>query len=489
MRAQEEEARGTPPAGHAPRPSGATLLVLLMALAVGLVALLALWDHRRESEAALDDFAQDQATLAGAVSTELGTRLTMATMATMAAMARREGASRVLPAELLEEAARVERPGAARVLLRDPSDGQLHGSDGAVVESPPLQRALAEGRQSAWLSRPEAAALGLPLRRAAAGIGRVDGGPLGQWAVFVVTTAVRVRDREQRATGRLVLGVTLAAGLVFAFGTAALFRQRRGLILERELALAALGRDRDAELATASRAATLGTLAMGIAHEVATPLGIISGRAEQLLARAGDDERAGRSARAILDQTERIRLVIRAFLDIVRGGAPALGDTPPAAVLEGALGLVHHRFDAASVSLSSEVEEGLPLVHGDVPLLQQALVNLLLNACDACPRGGHVRASLGRDGDHVVFTVTDDGRGITAEVAARATEPFFTTKAPGAGSGLGLAIASEIVKLHRGRLTLTPAEAVDDGGPPKPRCGTRATISLPLPEARAHVAA
>jgi signal transduction histidine kinase len=64
-------------------------------------------------------------------------------------------------------------------------------------------------------------------------------------------------------------------------------------------------------------------------------------------------------------------------------------------------------------------------------------------------------------------------------VAARATEPFFTTKAPGLGSGLGLAIASEIVKLHRGRLTLTPAEPG----------GTRATISLPLPEARAHVAA
>ena len=295
----------------------------------------------------------------------------------------------------------------------------------------------------------------------------------------MVTTAVRVRDREQRATLRLVLGVTLAAGLVFAFGTAALARQRGGMLLERALALAALARVRDAELTTTSRAATLGTLAMGIAHEVATPLGVISGRAEQLLARAGEDERAARSVKAILEQTERIRRVIRAFLDLVRGGAPALGDTAPSTVLEGALGLVQHRFDAASVSLSSQAEGSLPLIHGDVPLLQQALVNLLLNACDACARGGRVRASLARDGARVVFTVTDDGRGITKEEAARATEPFFTTKAPGLGSGLGLAIASEIVKLHRGRLTLTPADVG----------GTRATISLPLPEERANVAA
>jgi signal transduction histidine kinase len=273
--------------------------------------------------------------------------------------------------------------------------------------------------------------------------------------------------------------VILAAGLVFAFGTAALRRQRRGLLLERELALAALARERDAELTTASRAATLGTLAMGIAHEVSTPLGVISGRAEQLLSKVDGDERASRSVRAILDQTERIRRVIRTFLDVVRGGAPALGDTPPVAVLEGALALVEHRFSAAGVALEKHVAPDLPLIHGDVPMLQQAIVNLLLNACDACAHGGHVVASVELAGAGVVFTVTDDGRGITPEEAARAAEPFFTTKAPGLGSGLGLAITHEIVKLHRGQLTIEPAS---------PR-GTRATVSVPLPKERSHAAA
>ena len=295
----------------------------------------------------------------------------------------------------------------------------------------------------------------------------------------MVTSAERVRDRERRARFRLSLGVLLTAGLVCAFGTAALRRQRRGLLLERELSLAALARERDAELATASRAATLGTLAMGIAHEVGTPLGVISGRAEQLLARATDDERSARAVRAILDQTERIRRVIRAFLDVVRGEAPALGDTPPASVLEGAASLVEHRFAAAGVVLEKRVEPDLPRIHGDAAMLQQAIVNLLLNACDACDRGGRVEAVAAREGGRVVLTVTDDGCGITKENAARATEPFFTTKAPGQGSGLGLAITHEIVKLHRGELSLAPAS---------PR-GTQATISLPVPEGGANAAA
>jgi signal transduction histidine kinase len=183
--------------------------------------------------------------------------------------------------------------------------------------------------------------------------------------------------------------------------------------------------------------------------------------------------------RAILDPAERIRRVVRAFLDVVRGGAPALGDTPPAVVLDGAVALVEHRLAASSVTLVKRAAPELPAIHGDVPMLQQALVNLLLNACDACSPGGRIEASVARAEGRVVFTVIDDGRGITAEEAARATEPFFTTKAPGQGSGIGLAIANEIVKLHRGKLSLAPAS---------PR-GTRAEVAVPIPEEPAHAAA
>jgi len=501
---------------------GTRPLVGFMLLAVAAVALLAFWDHSRESASALDDFAEEQATLASSVAAELGTRLGVVRRdALLLADSLDEGrrapvtvldgyssyawrtaperapdrgevglrlgvhvGGRTLdlvvpPIKLLEGVTRVERPGIVRLLLLAPDDPRFRSTDGARLDSESVQGALAAERTSVWLERSEASALGLPPRRAAAGLARIDAGSLGRWAVVVVTTAERVRDRQLRASYRLTLGVLLAGGLVFVFGTAALRRQRRGLLLERELALAALARERDAELTTATRAATLGTLAMGIAHEVSTPLGVIAGRAEQLLPRVSGDERAARSVHAILDQAERIRRVIRAFLDVVRGGAPALGDTRPAAVLDGAVALVEHRFAAAGVALTKDVEPDVPEIHGDVPMLQQALVNLLLNACDACARGGRVEATVARFSDRVVFTVTDDGCGITKEAAARATEPFFTTKAPGLGSGLGLAIASEIVKLHRGRLTLEPASPH----------GTRASVSVPLPEERAHASA
>jgi signal transduction histidine kinase len=103
-------------------------------------------------------------------------------------------------------------------------------------------------------------------------------------------------------------------------------------------------------------------------------------------------------------------------------------------------------------------------------MVEQAIVNLLLNACDASTRGARVVAGIHDDGDRVAFTVRDEGSGIPPEIAARVTEPFFTTKPEGKGSGLGLAITSEIVKLHHGELLLRAAS---------PR-GTIASIVIPI---------
>jgi signal transduction histidine kinase len=498
-------------------------LFVVMLLAVAAVGALAFWDAQRESRAALADFADDQTTLADSVAAELSTRfasirrdgLALAeglddgqrTPATAldgyvsyairpADAAPREAKNgnwilrlpaargqeldlEVPPAKLFEQVKRIERSGDVRVLVRASGSPELHATDGRRVACDAVQRALERRLPSAWLDREEATVLGFPARRAAVGLAAVDAGPFGRWDVAVVSTAERVRDRELRAAFRLVLGVLVAAGLVLAFGTALLRRQRRALLLERELALSALARERDAELARATRAAVMGTLAMGITHEVSTPLGVIAGRAEQLGARSNGDERASRAIRAILEQTERIRRIIRGFLDLARGEQPDLRDTAPAAVLDGAVSLVNHRFTAADVALIVDVPEALPTIHGDVPMLQQVLVNLLLNACDACAPGGRVEARIRGEGDRVAFTVVDDGVGIAPEAAAHATEPFFTTKARGHGTGLGLAIANEIVKMHRGTLSLRPAS---------PR-GTCASVTIPTARVPVDVAA
>ncbi len=294
----------------------------------------------------------------------------------------------------------------------------------------------------------------------------VDAGPIGKWGVAVVASALRERDRERRAQARLVLGVVVASGLVLAFGGLARRKQRKEL--ESALAIAEVQRERDERLVRADKLATMGALATGIAHEVSTPLGVIMGRAEQLLPKL-EDERARRAVEVITEQSERISEIIRGFLSLARGGSPTLRHVDPRTLARAALGLVEHRFAKAGVALTSDVASELPRVSCEPRLFEQVLVNLLLNACDACKRGGSVELSVRAASERVAFVVTDDGAGISAEAAARAIEPFFTTKPEGEGTGLGLAIANEIVKHHNGTLTIASRGTV----------GTRACADIP----------
>jgi signal transduction histidine kinase len=302
-----------------------------------------------------------------------------------------------------------------------------------------------------------------------AGLATVEAGALGHWGVVAVATAARQRDREGRAFWRLVLSVALASGLVLVFGGLTLRTQRRELVAQRELAVATVEHERDERLARAERVATMGTFAMGVVHEVSTPLGVILGRAEQIRARLREDDRSVHAASAIIGQVDRIQLIIRRFLDMARGGRPSLARIRPADLAQSAAASVQHRFTKASVSLVTEAPADRPEVHGDRPLLEQALVNLLLNACDACSAGGHVELAVESKGGRVTFLVTDDGVGIPVADVARVTDPFFTTKAADRGTGLGLAIASEIAKSHRGELTIAPHGTR----------GTRACLEIP----------
>lgn len=426
-----------------------------MLLAIVLVAALAYWDEERESQAALDDFAQEQIVVASAVASALGDPSTNAE-------------ARTNPRRFAAIARTIERRGAIRVFLATATS--LTDVSGAKVELPPLTDAVRQGILTVRLSRNDAALLGLPARMALAGMKRIDG-DAQQSSVVVVATAQVERDRERRAQWRLVLGVVVAAGLVLGFGGLAMRKQRTELELAHELDLSAVRTERDQRLVRADKLATMGAIATGIAHEVSTPLGVILGRAEQLLGKQ-PDERSRRAVETIAAQTERINAVIRGFLSLARGNQPALEHCAPARLVVAATELVEHRFEKADVRLSSEISEGLPSVACDPRLFEQVLVNLLLNACDACEKGGVVHISVRAETGRVAFVVTDDGVGISPEVAERAAEPFFTTKADGKGSGLGLAIANEIVKHHAGSLTLVPRAAG----------GTIATVELPTVE-------
>lgn len=446
-------------------------LVTWMLATMAVVTGLAWWDERREADAALRDLETEQTVLASVLAASLRSHL--AILERDAVLTGEPGRSvdlAVSASDLLDQGRSIERAGDLTVFLSVPGETSLHAVDGRVLSSPPLRDAFDRAVPALRLTRPEAARLGLPARTAMAGLGYVDAGRLGRWGVIAVASAARERDREKRAQGRLLLGVLVASGLVLAFGGAALRKQRKELELARELAIADAQRAREEDLARAERVATMGTFAMGIAHEVSTPLGVIMGRSEQLLGRLQGDERAMRSARAIFEQTERIQQIIRRFLDMARGGPPSLQRADPSDIARAAAASVEHRFAKANVSLSADIPTKMPAVQCDRALLEQALVNLLLNACEACEPGGRVDIAARADADQVAFVVTDNGVGISAELAARVTEAFFTTKPEGAGTGLGLAIATEIAKSHRGELTIAP----------NGERGTRACLEIPI---------
>ncbi len=412
-------------------------LLAAMTVAVAAVTGLAAWGERREAEASLDRLAAEQLRIARLVAQVEGEHADLASSTTRA----------------------VEQIGDATVLLRGTREPSFRTRGGAI-----LPRELIHGPKGS-IDRDHARALGLPRRMAVVGIAPLPG-DAGE--VAVVATAGPARDYELHARARLIATVVVAAGLVLSFGGLAMRTQRREMELGHRLALMDLEQTRGEQLRKADRLATMGALASGVAHEVATPLGVILARAEQLAARV-DDERSTRAVRVIVEQTERIDAVVRRFLDLSRGQRPVFRAESPRAMVGEACALVLPRFERARVALDVDaggVEE--PLLCEPL-LVEHVLVNLLSNACDACSPGGHVTIAVSTSEGSTTFRVEDDGVGISEEQAARAKEPFFTTKAE-RGTGIGLAIAAEIVEHHRGRLSLAPRE----GGR-----GTTATVELP----------
>jgi signal transduction histidine kinase len=356
-----------------------------------------------------------------------------------------------------------------RVLVVPPGERGLRNATMDPVQSPVLERALQSGERVVRLARQDAASLGLPARLAVGGIHRANT-PNG-WSVIVLSSAAKERDREIRAQWRLLISILVASGIVFAFGGIALREQRKELALATELALASAREQRQTTLLRADKLATLGAFATGITHVIATPLGVIAGRAEQLKRTCDGDPKAAKSVAAILTEAERIQQIIRSFLSMARGQAPALEHVEPAALLEEARHMVEHRFRKSKVSLDVELEGVHARLASDPRLMAQVFTNLLLNACDASRPGGRVTIRARESDGRLEVFVEDEGVGISEEAARRATEPFFTTKPADRGTGLGLAIAHEIVKHHQGTLRI---------GPRSPLPGTVAVVSLPL---------
>lgn len=234
---------------------------------------------------------------------------------------------------------------------------------------------------------------------------------------------------------------------------ARLAEARRLLVAETERALELEQRARQA-----ATLAVAGKLAAGLAHEVGTPLNIISGRAEFTLQSMAADDPAREDIEAIIKQIDRISRVIMGLLDVVRPETPKLAPLDVNAVVDELVPLLRHAARQRGVTLESAHRHETPRVHGDSGQLQQILMNLVVNALEATPAGGRVTIATapqdreGRAG--VALTVSDTGGGIASDVLPRIFEAFFTTKSRGQGTGLGLAICRDIAKAHGGIMTV-----------------------------------
>jgi two-component system, NtrC family, sensor kinase len=216
------------------------------------------------------------------------------------------------------------------------------------------------------------------------------------------------------------------------------------------------------QLRHVDRLRTVGTLASGIAHELGTPLNVISGRAKMVVTGEATGAEAQDSGRIVVDQVDKMTKIIRQVLDFARRRTPDRGRHALGTLVEQTLNLL--RPMAAKCQVELAVEADGPAVHADVDpgQVQQALTNLVVNGLQAMPGGGTLRIHIGRERtappagiggavtDHAVITVADEGVGIAPEVAPRVFEPFFTTKDVGEGTGLGLSVAYGIARDHGG---------------------------------------
>jgi two-component system, LuxR family, sensor kinase FixL len=233
-------------------------------------------------------------------------------------------------------------------------------------------------------------------------------------------------------------------------------------ITERKLAELEAARHRN-EMAHLSRVTTVGELSGSLAHELNRPLGAILSNAQaaqRMLANGGVDVAEFREIlNDIVSENKRAAEVIRRLRLWLQKGEVQQHSLRINKVVRDVLKLIRTDLISQNVRVDTELARDLPTVTGDPVQLQQVLVNLVVNACDAMAdchtpeRRLRIRTGIENGGDAVIVSVTDCGGGIQVKEVEQIFEPFFTTKAK--GMGLGLSVCRTIIAAHRGKLWAT----------------------------------
>jgi two-component system NtrC family sensor kinase len=302
----------------------------------------------------------------------------------------------------------------------------------------------------------------------------------GEWLLVA-----QQEERELRGPFRLAmfqgmgffaLGMVVIV-LVALFTTSYLFRLIENAVEQKE--------QLTTQLLQASKLASLGEMATGLAHEINNPLATIATEQTNIADLVGLMGTKSPELDEIVDsvamtkkQVMRCKAITQKMLQFGRQrlGEGAVIDLGPQ--LQEIVKLMKPQARVNNVEICLEMEPGLPPIYIDPTELQQLVVNILNNAIGAIASHGAVLVSAWREEKRLHITIEDTGPGIPAEVRERIFEPFFTTKAVGKGTGLGLSVSYGIVTKWRGKIKLVS----------KPGAGATFDVEFPAAEERAPAA-
>ena len=208
------------------------------------------------------------------------------------------------------------------------------------------------------------------------------------------------------------------------------------------------------QLVQSEKITSIGLLAAGVAHEVNTPLAVISSYSQMLRKQIVPEDASYRLLEKIIAQTFRASEIVNSLLSFSRMNATEFSAVDIHKVIRETLSLLEHPLKTARIKVQSDLLEGAPMVMGNSGKLQQVFLNLFLNARDAMPEGGALGIQTSIVDGQIEIVVTDSGVGISREHIKKIYDPFFTTKTAGKGTGLGLSVSYGIVQEHGGSISV-----------------------------------
>jgi len=237
----------------------------------------------------------------------------------------------------------------------------------------------------------------------------------------------------------------------------------------------------EGQLSQADKLSSIGLLAAGVAHEVNTPLAVISSYTQMLAKQLQGDPQKSGLLEKITRQTFRASEIVNNLLNFSRTSGTEFADVDVNKIILDTLALLEHQFKTAKIQVRSELIPAISPIQGNPGRLQQVFLNLFLNAKDAMPGGGTLSVATS-NGDLVSVRVSDTGSGIAPENVHRIYDPFFTTKtAPkegqNRGTGLGLSVTYGIIQEHAGKIRVES----------HPGSGTTFALDFPLSRKAVHV--